>query len=195
MFFASCKKEEFIPEQILVPPQYLSWTTGDWWAYEWATYNYNIGDTTVHSADTTFALADTVINGETFRTLSQGIYPWNTGNMYMRDSTGYVIDNNGNIIFSYVNFTDTFQNHLVPGGGWFTQMVVDSLPTVVPAGSFNTINYRATNRYFTVACGDSVYYSNRQFAENIGMVRMSFHYSAQGPCADNVKCLVDYYIQ
>lgn len=195
MFFASCKKEELISELTPAPSAYLSWTPGDWWVYEWFNYDHHSGDTVVRSLDTTFALADTVINGETFRALSRGMYPWQEGRFYMRDSAGYVVDNDGGIIFSYVNFTDTLENHLDSLGGWFAQMVVDSVPTVVPAGAFNTINYQFKHRYHIVACGDSVYYSDRQFALGVGLVKASYHYAAPGPCAGEVGHLVDYYVQ
>jgi len=190
--FASCQENE-VPTP--TSAQYISWTVGDWWVYEWATYYYNTGDTIIRSLDTTYALADTMINGETYRTLSHGIYPWHSEKLHVRDSSGYIVDVNGRLVYSYVNFTDTFENYLAPTGGWFTQMFVDTVPTSVPAGTFSTINYRTTARHFTVACGDSIFYSDRQFAEDVGMVRMSYHYSAPGPCIDNVRILTDYHIQ
>lgn len=191
LLFTSCTEEE-IPTPSSA--QYLSWTEGDWWVYEWYTHYKETGDTVFHSLDTTYALPDTMINGETYRTLSTGLFPWSE-KMYLRDSSGYVLDRNGNVVYSYVNFTDTFINLLDSTYGWYTQMIEDPFPTTVPAGMFNTINYRATHYHFKEACGDSIYYSDRQFSDGIGMVRMSYHYAAPGPCIDNVRRLVDYYVQ
>ena len=195
LLIASCQEQEVPTPIAAMTPPYLSWAEGDWWVYDWKVYNHWTGDTVSNPLDTTFALADTVINGETYRTLSKGIYPWSE-QLHLRDSSGYVVDASGQIIYSYVNFTDTLINLLDSAGdGWFTKMYLDQDPTVVPAGVFNTINYRLIKEHFTVACGDSIIQSDRQFAENVGLVRMSYHYAAPGPCIDHVKSLVSYHIQ
>jgi len=194
VLFVSCQEEELIPEETLAPPQYLTWSEGDWWVYESSLYNYYQGDTVVTSVDTTFALADTAINGQLYRTLSRRLY--SGGNLYLRDSSGYVVEPAGHILYSYTNFTDTLLNLLTPsGGGWFAQMVEDPAPTITPAGVFNTINFKSTHYHFTTACGDSIYYSDRQFAEDIGLIRMTYHYSAPGPCSVHYRTLVDYHVQ
>lgn len=196
IFFFSCQKTE-VPNAS--SPEYMTWTEGDWWAHEWATYDYNTGDTTVRSIDTTYALADTMINGQLYRALSRGIYPWNNEPLFLRDSFGFVVDLYGTVIYNHENFTDTLFVDSVPqlGVSWYSKMVHDADQTIVPAGSFTTINYQtvAVNSMMPYPCGLTQMVSDRQFADGVGLVRMSYHYSAPGPCVDNVRVLVDYYQQ
>ena len=194
--FSSCEETE-----ILTPPpsNCMSWTEGDWWVYESVSYDYNNGDTTVFSVDTTYALADTMINGQLYRALSRSLLPANNNPMFLRDSSGYVVDLSGAIIYSYMNFTDTIAVDSVPmvGINWYSMMLQDAEPTTVPAGIFATINHQtvAINTLMQYPCGLTEMISDRQFAENVGMVRMSYHYASPGPCIDNVKLLVDYNVQ
>ncbi len=192
----SCKKTELVDPD---SPNYMSWSEGDWWAYEFAKYDYNNGDTTVFSVDTIFALADSMINGQLYRTLSGGLFPGQNNQMFMRDSSGYVVNISGTIIYSYENFTDTLSSGSDSnlGVSWYGKMVHDAEPTLVPAGSYTTINYQtvAVNNLMQYPCGLTQIVSDRQLAENVGMVRMSYHYSAPGPCIEHVKVLVDYYRQ
>ncbi len=197
LFVSSCQETE-IPTLPSPSAQYVSWTEGDWWVYEWARYNYNVGDTTVFSIDTIFALADTVINGNVYRTLSGPLYPWRHDSLFhVRDSSGFIVEPNGKILLSYTNFTDTLESHLDSTWGWFTRMREDPSPTVVPVGSFSTINYQTIFQIYghEYYCGDSIIYSDRQFAENVGMVRMSYHYATFGPCIDHVYNLISYDVQ
>lgn len=193
IFLVSCQKTE-IPNA--PSPEYISWAEGDWWVYEWKRYDHNLGETTTLSTDTIFALPDATINGHNYRTLSSGFYPWQHDQLHLRDSAGYVVDEFGEVWFSTVNFSDTIQNSVDAGYHIFSMMIEDSEPTEVLAGSFTTINHQTTGippEGTQYPCGESIILSDRQFADEIGLVRLSYHYAAPGPCIENTRELKEYH--
>ena len=196
LFLFSCQETEIPPTP---PPaaEYISWTEGDWWAYEWATYDYNTGDTTIRSIDTTYALADTMINGQLYKALSRSHLPGPIAPTFYRDSTGYIVNERGNILMSYTNFTDTLHTESIPNFSWFAMMVQDENPTTVHAGSFSTITMRIITEspVAQYPCGGNQIVSKNQYANGVGLVNVIYHYTATGPCVDNVRQLVDYHIQ
>lgn len=157
--------------------------------------NHHQNDTIYGSIDTLYVMADTIIAGESFKKLSGNRYSF-ASPTYIRDSVGYVIDQSGRIDYTYTNFTDTFSQSYVFGE--FDQFLsIDADPTIVPAGSFSTINFgwKAFDFPNTFNCGQDTAYWDIRMAENVGIVEYSYYYSAPGPCNPNVRKLVDYYVQ
>ena len=192
----SCE-DDIVPTLPPPPPpaNYAPLTVGNWWAYQLVRYNYYQQDTIYGSIDTLRVLADTIINGQIFKKLSGNRYSFNSP-VFVRDSSGYVINSQVTLDYQYVNYTDTIL--VTYGNADFPKYLsIDSEPTLVPAGVFSTVNFGHKVYDFTWAtnCGIDTAYWNIKMAENVGIVEYCYHYSAPGPCSPQIRRLVDYYVQ
>ncbi|MFT4524468.1 MAG: hypothetical protein ACI85F_000611 [Bacteroidia bacterium] len=157
-------------------------------------YNSITGDTNVYAnPDTIRVLSDSATNGRTFYKLSGGPYNFHYQH-FVHDSAGYVFTENNYLLYTYVNFTDTFWEDSVTNR--YRQLIEDLEPTSVPAGIFNTLNFRTT-QFADLApqCPNDTVYLDYQMSENIGVVRYTYHYSAVAGCSKVERQLVDYYVQ
>ena len=194
----SCE-DDIVPTLAPPPPpaNYAPLEVGNWWAYQLIRYEYSQNDTIYGSVDTISVLADTLINGETFKKLSGNRFSFYSP-IFVRDSSGYVVNHLGNLDYTYVNFIDTFHTPS-PNGGYSQYLIVDPEPTVVPAGTYNTINFLRKEYNFPVpsSCGIDTAYWDIRLSEDVGIVEYAFFYSAtaSGPCSRTTRQLVDYYVQ
>jgi hypothetical protein len=178
---------------------YLPSNDSSWWAYSRFMVDVN-GNRQLIGRDTLWSIGEIESNGETYSQFIGSLEPYSGGVhtiFLMRDSSYHLVDGSGNIILPYLNFTDSF-NHFYEGGEliWFSQLIADTVPTVVPAGTFTTVDFRASHfRQPTGNCPDSIGYRHNQFAENVGLVRSTYWYSSQGGCSYIERALESYHIE
>lgn len=205
---SSCKKES--PEQNLDPaPVYsLPTSAGSYWVFERRTVD-SLGNETPSGIDTLFLLGDTLLNGKSYLAYSS----W-TGNFphpnYLRDSMGYLVDENGTIHYAYVHFGDTLNswdsNGGFPGPNGFIQLYMDQYMSngltnlSTPAGPFDCYLRKTVSRDSAGGpvnvCGDLEFISTNYYASDIGMVRYenSFFSTMVLECKWFYYHLTDYYI-
>ncbi|MDF3029072.1 MAG: hypothetical protein K0S23_3379 [Fluviicola sp.] len=101
----SCKKDKIEPaEPQPSNPSYAHIsTTGSYWVYDWYEVDSTGNETLIPAwKDTIRIVGDSTINGKIFQHYKGT--QWNSPiEYYMRDSSGYVVNTNGKISYSYVS--------------------------------------------------------------------------------------------
>ena len=155
----SCKKKDETPEPAsspIIPVTYDNYSnlkTGNYWIYE----RFNLDSlggtyTSLNVFDSSYVEKDTLINGSTYYKLMTINYPDNNQYVasYFRDSLHYIISYPGKIIFSSLNFTDTFYTHHIVQQTndticyVYSKMADDNFSVALPAGNFVTKNFKTT---------------------------------------------------
>jgi len=200
--FNSCGEfEEPIPNEALSSVDYMPMTAGSWWAYV-NIWRVEGEPPSVVGRDTIRVIGDTVINGEVYAGFTGKLtYHESLGFFAVRDSSFHLVRDNGYLLLPYHNFTDTFdydENEQLQIYG-FRKLFEDSVITEVPAGQFQTIDFRKQIFRGTVGeqfCTDHpVGYWHFQFSEGIGLVRSTSWYTTSGPCYTVSKELEAYHIE
>ena len=169
----------------------------------------SLGNETPGSIDSLFILGDSVINGNTYVMYgnTQGPFPQLS---FERDSAGHIVNQNGYILYSYVNLGDTMATYTFPfyPGPNSTYYTLINDVYMMP----NKINLNTTPGVFDCyvirtshvdsaggplnACGDLTFNFDIYYASGIGKVRNEYAYFA--PFADICQwryyALIDYYI-
>lgn len=204
--FVTCKKSE---TELPPPPMpgddspSFSWdhTPGSYYVYQWYTID-SLGNETPYSApDTNTVVGDTVINGNTYTTFYNDHIFLQSQEVHWRDSSGYIVDQNGNIHFSYTAFNDTVQDTDI--SGWFTihHILGASVSQIsVPAGEFDVYQKRQALELGEgtppVTCTESLGFDN-YFDATTGIPviqQTSFSGEYMVTCRYYERRLVEYYI-
>jgi hypothetical protein len=177
---------------------YLPSNDSSWWAYSITRVDIN-GDRNLLGRDTLRVIGEIESDGEVYTQYVGSLLSYfnNPPEFLVRDSAHHFVDGNGTIILPYLNFTDSF-NLMNYGDGItsFAKLVADAQPTIIPAGTFTTIDFRGT--FFvhpTNFCPDTVGFMHSQFAENVGLVRSTYWYTSQGGCVYFERLLESYHIE
>ena len=148
----TCKKDS--PQDILPPippsaPNYFPFTIGNYWIYD----HYKVNDTTgveeqLNAADTIRIIGEKIINDKTYYVFEQREY-WLNNNaemdtVYYRDSSGYIVDLEGTITFSSVDFNNIIRVDSLGFEMYFSEYSVsDTTENItVPAGTFECLNFK-----------------------------------------------------
>jgi flagellar hook protein FlgE len=143
----ACKKESNEPDPVATAADYYMLKTGNYWIYE----GYQIDSTGVAVStgefDSAYIEKDSVINGYTYYKLVE--QPFGLGipvAVFLRDSSGYLVDTAGIRHASETNFTDTLyvDNDLPELYTAFMMMTGRDSVVTVPAGNFTSITARLT---------------------------------------------------
>ncbi len=182
----------------LITYNYLPANDSSWWAYAIYTVDTN-GIRNLFARDTLRTLEETTLNGQTYMEYygSLWLYTSPVSTFLMRDSANHLVYGDGTIVLPYLNFTDSF-NRTYENGALvsFSQLIADTEPTTVPAGTFTTVDFRGSRfRQPTPFCADSIGYHPNQFAENVGLVRATYWYFSTGGCSYIERVLESYHIQ
>lgn len=201
VLFHSCSDcEEPTPHETLSPIEYMPMTAGSWWAY--VNIRNQAGEAPlVLNRDTLWALGDTTVNGENYMRFHGRLEGYASRTYFaLRDSAFHLVRENGHVVLPYHNFTDTFNygSDEQLGTYAFKMMVQDTAPTVVPAGTFATVDFRMEMGRGIDAqqiCVDHpIGYAHSKFSEGVGFVLSSYWYSANGPCVTFSRELEAYNI-
>ncbi len=199
--FAACKKDTPKPAGGAQPPFVLASSPGSYWVYEWVQVDSSGTVMTLTFRDSVYVSGDTVINGNMY-TIHTGSYLGFPTNLVMRDSSGYIIRPDGEIILSTNNFTDTV-NYRVTGAAnletyWITKnpgMTVTVAPGTYPVFDHQGHHYNMDGTPFSV-CGfnwiQHRYYSRYTGVEIAGQTAYIQQYRAT--CTYLERRLVKEYI-
>ncbi len=144
----SCKKDkEEVPGN--PSPDFMNLAVGNYWVYEyWKIDTSGIAELQPET-DSAYIMRDTVVNGTTWYLKVSNQYqilkgsvaaPFGQGDtLLIRDSSGYLIDFNGSILFAQNDFTTVFETDTIEGLLWSRTMMTGKDSSVtVPAGTFTT---------------------------------------------------------
>jgi len=195
----SCKKYPvIIPPEVTVETSYFQTTPGSYWVYELYKVEQNGVETATGIIDTVRNVGTRLINNKTYVEKRGKNYP----TLYRRDSLGYIINETGEVFYSYNNFIDTLAAGSIDplGYDWYTQMYSAGTSVTVPVGSFNAIESR---KYYyeqsgdpISSCGELSLKNSLFIAPNIGLIKMDFNSSLHLDSCNyhREKRLIDYYI-
>jgi len=176
IFLSSCKKDSFTPTTY---PNFSQLKVGNYWIYERFNVDASGNATTVGIYDSCYVEKDTLINNNLYfkeiRSKGLGV---NYSASFIRDSLHYLVNNDGQILFSSQNFTDTFNSYFVTAGAatdTICQVVVKmadkELLVNTPAGSFQTYNFiQIFKMYPNWSDNGNLRTIDTRYSENIGIV-------------------------
>ncbi len=144
LFFASCCDDDPVQNET---SNYFPLNIGNYWVYE----NYEIDtlgfQTQEHVLDSIYIDRDTMINNLQYFIVEGSRFLY-SGNLvgFFRDSSGYLVNERGEIRFSESNFNDILASSDFPGGLIQTTYKMEMTPNtiVVPAGEFEALNFQGT---------------------------------------------------
>ncbi len=200
-FMSSCKKEDDIKTKI----GYLPLSIGNYWVYQEFMIDSSGNEIANSKLDSVIIKRDTIINDKTYFVFEGTYYPFTARDNWgivdiLRDSSGYIVNQNGKVLFTRDNFTDTIAYHAVTdmeNGDTLVLMTYQMDKTnkiiTVPAGSFDVLNYRGTVTTSMNTPGIKYpRYLNIYYADGVGKILYTYFY-IQSP---NIyeKRLVRYYV-
>ena len=194
----ACNKET---DDLNTPsPDYFPLTNGSYWVYNTYQIDSSGNENIVGDNDTIMIIGDSLINGNEYKVF----YGVSFGHAsikkesYYRDSMDCIVNNEGKIIFSNKNFTDTLSVTSTFWSGsvyWYAIMEPFSGDMVLPAGTFNDL---LNSKLTVVDAGkqDIIGTSDYLYAPNVGLVlRQYFYISSHTNYRDYFEeRLVDYHI-
>ena len=151
VLLSACQKT---PDPELTPESaYTPMKIGNYWIYAHYQIDLNGNATPQSRTDSIIITADTMINGSMYYIFEGTNYPMNGGQWQiiamLRDSSGYLVDVKGIIRFAQDNFTKVLasKTEMHNGDTLYTltyKMEVMEGEVTVPAGTFETLNYKGT---------------------------------------------------
>ena len=145
VLLSSCHKENTgnqAPE-----PDFVQLNTGNYWIYSFYKVDTNGVETLLPDTDSAYISGDTLINGIRYFIKITGDFPLKESDAmpmysqktFLRDSSGYLVNEVGFILFARDNFSTVIRTDTIEGLLWSEYRMTgkDSL-VAVPAGNFNT---------------------------------------------------------
>jgi hypothetical protein len=148
---SACQK---IPDPELTPESsYTPMEIGKYWVYGHYQIDPNGQAVAYSMTDSVIITSDTLISGSRYYVFEGTNYPWNGGQWQviamLRDSSGYLVDVHGIIVFAQDNFTEVLASKTEIHNGDTLYTLTYKMETVhdevtVPAGNFTVLNYKGT---------------------------------------------------
>ena len=179
----SCNKDDDDFEPLICTPnipQFYNLNVDSYWVYQW----YEIDTSGVEqlysdNLDTIRNIKDTIINGEQYVFQSGVFLGVSITEQFLRDSSGYLVDEKGDILFSSNNFTDVLridtlstQNTIL----MISQHQMESpdlINLTTPAGTFPCLNFQSTYQSVAPNYPWEIRTSDSYFSEGIGQIQSS----------------------
>lgn len=176
VLLASCKKED--SEITTIPPDqalnYMPLEIGNYWAYQIVSINPDGSETINQQMDSTIIVGDTMIRNELYYDMYN---PDQDRSSYLRDSSGFLVNSNGKIVFyDQPGFIveDTIQAPAVTVIEYSLQPT-DTVITV-PFGTFDAVTYRGTVTVLDTAYHHGVQYIYSFYAADVGQIKNSSYF-------------------
>lgn len=182
----SCNENDENPiDDLPVIVDYLPMQTGNYWIYG----HYEIdtlGKVTDEArTDSVVITGDTLINNKQYFIFEGTNYPYNAAwgiIDLLRDSSGYIVNAQGVIKFTYRNFDDILvsKTEIIAGDTIYSleyRMVNPDSIITVPAGSFSVLDYQGTVKTAEDLPGiDNPRFLNNFYADEVGRVVETYFY-------------------
>jgi hypothetical protein len=184
-FLSSCKKEE----DSITKFSYLPLNIGNYWIYQEFMIDTSGNETANSIIDSAIINRDTIINRKKYYVL-EGNYPY--PNRYqrgiieiLRDSSGYIVNQKGTVLFAENNFKDTIayraEINIYDNNDTLyvltCQMERINNRVTVPAGTFEVLNYKGTV-ITSMNTPGIIYprYLSSYYAKGIGKILYTYFY-------------------
>ena len=176
ILLTGCKKDN--SETVLKPisePDYLQLEIGNYWVYEWYHLDQDGNESFDGTIDSCIIIGDTSING--YQYFKQH-YTYLPHTVYLRDSSGYLIDLRGKVLFSTHDFTNIIREDTIgPGLAIATYMMTDNDTAItVPYGTYSVIDFKGTISALDPQSSHGTQYVHYFYADGLGMIKSSVYY-------------------
>jgi hypothetical protein len=199
VLLSSCQKEEPKPSDSTPKANYFPLKIGNYWVYDLYQVDPLGNETLSNRIDSVIVKRDTIIRNTQYYVL-ENFREHSPRYTFLRDSSGYVVDEKGIICFSAINFTDilAFKEEYRNDGILLYTLTykmekVDN-PVILPAGRFDDVlNFKGT-AIIPQSDGNSITKEiNNLYTNNIGKIFETIQYLS----ADfwHERRLVRYYVQ
>ena len=207
MSMHSCKKSKGAPTNIVIDSpvmvyaDYTALKPGNYWIYEeYFVDSVNGAGHPDGQYDSSYVEKDTLVNGKTYHkycTVSLN----GSGYSLLRDSLSYTVNLSGAILFSSVDFTDTFVNSYFynPAAGpdtlrYIVKMGFKDSSVTVDAGTFKTVT---TRQIFFIPPSEPygpIRENDTKYAVGIGMIIKAEGFFSTAPSYQEFR-LQRYHVQ
>lgn len=169
---SSCKKDEDPIPPVVTPTQtfQLTNTIGSYWVYSITQIDSTGAETPSSLLDSVYVIGDTSINGSTY-VHYHGTYFGSPQDWMIRDSSNFIVNHYGDVLYNRAGFTDTVQT--ADNGTYITySMTAPGLtPITVPAVTADCYDrqvhyYMSNGTPFTVC--DSSWINHTYYDSNTG---------------------------
>lgn len=177
----ACKKDKD-PEPTTHTFNPMPLKQGNYWVYNHYKVDTN-GVETYLNSDSLYVQGTQVINGNTFYVIKGSNFvllgtPDSNGNVYMRDSSGFILDNNHTVY--YAPNSDTLSVINDPYVSLYTYMAYKDSVWTVPAGAFSKTATLLTTGIYSQPIWH--YWSNRRdalmvFVDGLGLIKRRYFYA------------------
>lgn len=205
----ACQKEDNTIQERTFPNffslKYMPLNVGNYWVYEHFFIDSMGNEKTENKFDSVVITRDSLIGDKKYYVLEGTNYPYMLSEEWgiveiLRDSLGYLVNQNGSIQLSQSNFTDTlatkyevWQNDTMYS--ITAQMEIPDYPITVPAGTFEVINFKGTlYNYLYDTPKKDLRYINTYYAKNVGKIVHTWYYLSAPGNSYFEKRLVRYQI-
>ena len=195
----SCQKKDEIPAE--TKSEYLPLSIGNYWVYEHYMVDSSGIETVLPHIDSIFINKDTLIRNNKYFILEGHNYPYQRIDI-VRDSSKYLVNSKGEILFSETNFSDIL---------YHTVELINTVDTVytidwkmfivenqvnVPAGLFEALNYKGDINYYYGSQNSHLAvntFLNNYYSPYVGRLLSTYRYYSK-PYERIEKRLTRYYI-
>lgn len=194
----SCQKDE----DVVVYPDFTQLRVGNYWIYERYTLDSLGNASPTGIVDSCYVEKDTLIQGKTyFKVVRPMIAGLTYDDTFVRDSLHYLVNAQGQILFSSQNFADTFDAYYITSGPADTvcrvivKMADPNLAVSVPAGQFSTHSFKMSYQmYPNWSYNGSIRNMDTRYAEHVGIVSQTLPFFAGNPNYQQRR-LIRYHVQ
>lgn len=179
----SCKKEKRNEEPLPANATYLPLKTGNYWVYQRFEATHSGSLNPLNEYDSCYVEKDTLIAGHVyFKMYSHNPVFADLSIKYLRDSLHYIINSNGDITFSALDFSTPFNSGYLLASpsdticSYVAKMEDKDIMTWAPAGIFPTSSFRNTSRFYPnwVVLNQHERQFNVRYSKNVGIITESF---------------------
>lgn len=182
-FLWSCQKDDNTTTKV----SYLPLEIGNYWIYQYIEIDTSGNESAMPQIDSVVISRDTIINHKKYYVFEGTNYPYTYRGYWgivdiLRDSSGYIVNQNGFIRFAENDFTDTLackveshENEILYTITY--QMVKTNNAITIPAGTFGVLNYKGTVVTSLNTPGINYpRYLNCYYAKEVGNVLYTYFY-------------------
>jgi hypothetical protein len=196
--FQSCKKDE--PDPNPAPQEsvlnYFPLTIGNYWVYETLQCDSGLINCEHVSIDTNVVSKDTLIDGELYYKI-EGMRLYYNDPVYYRDSGDFIVDSNGEIIFTIKQSNEKYNVRYVINQYdtifyWYYQLYDDMIDVNTSIADFECLDFRLS--FFRAADNYEIEHNtNHMYSKDIGLIEESAVFVSS--LSGRKRVLTGYHVQ
>ncbi len=148
LLFTACQSDDDTtaiapPSTTLTASSFIPLAVGNYWIYDRYNIDLETGERTLTQQDSIYIDHESIINDETYYFYANGYTNDPDDGMYLRDSLGFLVNIEGNIIVPEATFTDVITGPIRDNLFYIEyQLLEDAIDISVPAGTISSQYYK-----------------------------------------------------